>query len=178
MKYQMRDSSTKQPVRAAARRTRTVSKERPPSRARTQSGSVSHQSAHVSAGAIAGVRHAPAHLISAVREGLRVEELDAIQSSLRVPMDQLLPIVGISKATFHRRKLAGRLDQTESDRVVRFARLIGRAIEVMESGDAGRRWLTTPQTGLGGQRPLDYAATEIGAREVEDLLGRIEFGVY
>jgi uncharacterized protein (DUF2384 family) len=26
--------------------------------------------------------------------------------------------------------------------------------------------------------PLDYAETEIGAREVEDLLGRIEYGVY
>jgi len=48
----------------------------------------------------------------------------------------------------------------------------------MESLEAGRRWLTSRQFGLGGAVPLEYAETEVGAREVEDLLGRIEHGVY
>ena len=39
-------------------------------------------------------------------------------------------------------------------------------------------WLRSQQLGLGGEVPLDYAESEVGAREVEDLLGRIEFGVY
>jgi putative toxin-antitoxin system antitoxin component (TIGR02293 family) len=72
----------------------------------------------------------------------------------------------------------GRLGAAESDRVVRFARLMGKAAEVMESEENARRWLTSPQFGLGGAVPLDYAETEVGAREVEDLLGRIEYGVY
>jgi uncharacterized protein (DUF2384 family) len=38
--------------------------------------------------------------------------------------------------------------------------------------------LRSPQIGLGGAVPLAYAETELGAREVEDLLGRIEYGVY
>lgn len=87
-------------------------------------------------------------------------------------------MLGISKATLHRRKLAGRLGAAESDRVVRFARLLGRAATVMESLENGRRWLMSPQVGLGGSVPLEYAETEVGAREVEDLLGRIEYGVY
>lgn len=86
-------------------------------------------------------------------------------------------MLGISKATLHRRKLAGRLDSAESSRVVRFARLMGRAIEVMESEDRARQWLAAPQAALGGEVPLEYAETEVGAREVEDLLGRIEHGV-
>ena len=49
---------------------------------------------------------------------------------------------------------------------------------VMESVENGRRWLNSPQVGLGGATPLEYAETEVGAREVEDLLGRIEHGVY
>jgi putative toxin-antitoxin system antitoxin component (TIGR02293 family) len=93
-------------------------------------------------------------------------------------MDRLVPMLGISKATLHRRKLAGRLDAAESDRVVRFARLLGRAATVMESLESGRCWLMSPQVGLGGSVPLEYAETEVGAREVEDLLGRIEYGVY
>jgi len=48
----------------------------------------------------------------------------------------------------------------------------------MEDEHLARRWLSSPQRGLGGAVPLDYAETEIGAREVEDLLGRIEYGVY
>jgi len=47
-------------------------------------------------------------------------------------------------------------------------------------GDAekARAWLKHPQVGLGGAVPLDYASTETGAREVEDLLGRIKYSVY
>ena len=93
-------------------------------------------------------------------------------------MERLVPMLGISKATLHRRKITGRLDAAESDRVVRFARLLGWAASVMESLDNGRRWLTSPQVGLGGAIPLEYAETEVGAREVENLLGRIEYGVY
>ena len=55
---------------------------------------------------------------------------------------------------------------------------MGRALDVMETENNARQWLTSPQYGLGGAVPLEYAETEVGAREVEDLLGRIEHGVY
>lgn len=93
-------------------------------------------------------------------------------------MEKLVPLLGISKATLHRRKATGRLDPAESDRLVRFARLLGQAAFVMESVENGRRWLLSPQMGLGGAVPLEFAETEVGAREVENLLGRIEHGVY
>ena len=73
---------------------------------------------------------------------------------------------------------SGRLTPAESDRVMRYARLLGRAVEVLEGEDAARRWLTRPQYGLGGAVPLDFAETEAGAREVENVLGRIDYGVY
>jgi putative toxin-antitoxin system antitoxin component (TIGR02293 family) len=120
----------------------------------------------------------PGKLIEIIHAGLPVQELDVLQTSLDVPMDKLAPMLGISKATLHRRKAQGRLGPEESDRVLRFARLMGKALEVMEGEEAARRWLISPQVGLGGAVPLDYAETEVGAREVEDLLGRIEYGVY
>jgi putative toxin-antitoxin system antitoxin component (TIGR02293 family) len=118
------------------------------------------------------------NLIQSLKEGLPVRELDDLRSSLDLPMERLVPMLGISKATLHRRKNVGRLAPSESDRVVRFARLLGMAASVMESLDNGRRWLNSPQVGLGGAIPLEYAETEVGAREVEHLLGRIEYGVY
>ncbi len=120
----------------------------------------------------------PAELVEILRLGLPVEELEVLQDSLDVPMDKLALMLGISKATLHRRKAGGRLGPAESDRVVRFARLMGKAVEVLESERSARRWLNSPQLGLGGAVPLEFAETEVGAREVEDLLGRIEYGVY
>ncbi|MEN9674246.1 MAG: hypothetical protein RIS76_142 [Verrucomicrobiota bacterium] len=127
-------------------------------------------------GAPAGL--AASQIIDALRLGLPVRELDDLQAALQVPMEKLGPMLGISKATLHRRKAEGRLGIAESDRIVRFARLMGRAIEVLESPENARRWLNAPQVGLGDAVPLVYAETEVGAREVEDLLGRIEYGVY
>ena len=117
-------------------------------------------------------------LIKVVRVGLPVKELNDLQEILEVPMEKFAPMLGISKATLHRRKAEGKLGPAESDRVIRFARLTGRAAEVLESEENARQWLTSPQFGLGGAVPLEYAETEIGAREVEDLLGRIEYSVY
>jgi putative toxin-antitoxin system antitoxin component (TIGR02293 family) len=117
-------------------------------------------------------------LIQKLRVGLAVQELEALRDGLNLPMERLVPLLGLSKATMHRRKISGRLDPSESDKVVRFARLLSLAVRTLESIENARAWLTSPQLGLGGAVPLEYAATEVGAREVEDLLGRIEYGVY
>ena len=138
-------------------------------------GGVVHHCVHVST---LKSELTPAKLIEVLRAGLPFEELRVLKASLGVPMDKLAPMLGISKATLHRRQATGRLDQAESDRIVRFAKLIGKAVDVMESEGNARKWLGSPQFGLGGAVPLEYAETEFGAREVEDLLARIEYGVY
>jgi putative toxin-antitoxin system antitoxin component (TIGR02293 family) len=122
--------------------------------------------------------YTPATMLKVLRQGLPFAELEALQSILEVPLEKLASMLGISKATLHRRKASGRLDLAESDRVVRYARLMGLATQVMESPENARQWLNLPQIGLGGAVPLHYAETEFGVREVEDLLGRIEYGVY
>ena len=53
------------------------------------------------------------------------------------------------------------------------------AIKLFEGDIAGaQKWLETPQPGLGGETPLDFASTEVGSREVENLIGRLEHGVF
>ena len=141
-------------------------------------GGVVSYCVHGAAGKIGDSNFTPSKLIEVLRVGLPVQELNDLQASLDVPMDKLFPMLGISKATLHRRKADGRLGQAESDRVVRFAKLLGKAVKVFGDMEDAKQWLSSPQFGLGGAVPLDYAQTEIGAREVENLLGRIEYGVY
>lgn len=93
-------------------------------------------------------------------------------------LEKLASKLSIWKATLHGKKAQGRLGRAESDRVARLARLTGNPAKVLGGIEAARQWLKGPQFGLGGAVPLDYAKTEIGAREVENFLGRIEYGVY
>jgi putative toxin-antitoxin system antitoxin component (TIGR02293 family) len=120
----------------------------------------------------------PTELIRKIQKGLRFSELETLQSTLHLPFEQLAAKLAISRSTLQRRKAAGRLSPDESDKVIRFTRLLRQAADLFGSVEKGRAWLKFPQYGLGGAVPLDYAKTEAGAREVENLLGRIKYGVY
>lgn len=72
----------------------------------------------------------------------------------------------------------GRLQTDESERLFRIAALYDRAIEVLGDPERARAWFKEPKKALGMKTPLQYADTEPGAREVENLLGRLEYGVF
>ena len=120
----------------------------------------------------------PHELIRRIQKGLRFSELQALQGKIDMPLEQLAGKLSISRSTLQRRKTAGRLSSDESGKVMRFSQLLEHATKVFGNVDRARGWLKHPQRGLGGAVPLDYAETEIGAREVDRLLGRIDYGVY
>jgi len=120
----------------------------------------------------------PTDLIRQIQKGLRFSELETLQNSIDMPFEQLAAKLSISRSTLQRRKAAGRLSPDESDKVMRLSRLLEHATNVFGDIEKARAWLKFPQRGLGGAVPLDYAETEVGAREVDNLLGRIDYGVY
>ena len=61
---------------------------------------------------------------------------------------------------------------------MRISNLYDRAIEVLGNQERAEAWFKEPKKALGMKTPLQYAETEIGAREVENLLGRLEHGVF
>jgi len=126
---------------------------------------------------VAKAKH-PTELIRQIQKGLRFSELESLQNSIDLPFEQLAAKLSISRSTLQRRKAAGRLSPDESDRVMRYSRLLHQATDFFGDIEKARAWLKHPQYGLGGAVPLDYATTETGAREVENLLGRMKYGVY
>lgn len=60
---------------------------------------------------------------------------------------------------------------------MRYAQLWKQAVHLWGSEEAARQWLTAPEGALGGASPVDHAATEIGSRQVEDLMGQIAHGI-
>jgi putative toxin-antitoxin system antitoxin component (TIGR02293 family) len=70
-----------------------------------------------------------------------------------------------------------RLSVEESDRIARLARLWAFALDVWRSDAAAQRFFAEPHPLLGGRIPRDVAIeTEVGARAVEDILGRLKYG--
>jgi putative toxin-antitoxin system antitoxin component (TIGR02293 family) len=113
-----------------------------------------------------------------IHAGLSFRAVQNLQKALDVPMEKVASVLGMSRATLHRRKIQGKIDKEESEKLVRYQRLLKKAEGVFGDAKAAREWLTNNQAGLGNAVPLEFAKTEIGAREVENLLGRIEYGVY
>lgn len=118
-------------------------------------------------------------LLHRIEAGFSFKELENLQVALCMPMERVAELVHITPRTLNRRKEQGRLLPDESDRLVRVARVFGRTLELFEEDiDAARRWLNSPQPALGGAVPLTIAKTDTGSREVEDLIGRLEHGVF
>jgi putative toxin-antitoxin system antitoxin component (TIGR02293 family) len=126
-----------------------------------------------------GAGGATVQLIKAVNAGFPYEFLDKLSGSTGLTVDTIADTVLIPPRTLSRRKVERRLQPDESERLLRVSNLVSKTVDLFE-GDraAAMNWLQRPQKGLGDGVPLEFAKTEIGARAVEDLIGRLEHGVF
>ena len=113
-----------------------------------------------------------------VEEGLPVTDLVAFGREAGFTVDELAHLVHIPPRTYARRVASkARLSLPEGERAVRVMRLYDHAKQLFATHENTRQWLNTELTALHGRTPLDFARTEQGAREVENLIGRIEHGI-
>jgi putative toxin-antitoxin system antitoxin component (TIGR02293 family) len=116
--------------------------------------------------------------VKLVESGLPFSAIERLQKTSGLTRDRIKQVTLISEGSLSRRKKAGRLSSAESERVLRISRVFERATSLYEGDqNSARQWLETPIPALDNQRPLDLSRTEPGAREVEDLIGRIEHGI-
>lgn len=114
----------------------------------------------------------------ALRKGLPFAAFEALGDALQVSSDDLAQLIGLATRTLARRKALGRLSPAESDRLYRVAHTTLIAAESLGSLERARQWLGRPNRALGGDRPISYLDTEIGERQVEELLQRLGHGIY
>jgi putative toxin-antitoxin system antitoxin component (TIGR02293 family) len=117
-------------------------------------------------------------VIDKARSGLPYAALEAIAKRFDIPQEDLVRALHLPPRTLARRKKARRLSGAESDRLLRLARVAAQAEEVLGSQERAGAWLRGTVRALGGIRPLDLLDTDLGAQQVERILGRIEHGVY
>jgi putative toxin-antitoxin system antitoxin component (TIGR02293 family) len=118
-------------------------------------------------------------LIKLIDKGLPWRTLPRFVRNTGLSLEQVAEVITIPKRTLARRKTSGRLMSDESDRLLRAARIYSRALELFDGNrEAATQWLTDRNIALGGVSPLEFARTEIGAAEVDHLVGRIEYGIF
>jgi putative toxin-antitoxin system antitoxin component (TIGR02293 family) len=119
-----------------------------------------------------------------------IEELEEIvgeglpKAALRTTVRRVFPLPReanrclyriVPEATYKRRN--GKLRVIESERTERLARVIAAAETVWDDQNDAREWLLKPHQELGDRAPIECALTELGARQVEALLDRLQYGL-
>jgi putative toxin-antitoxin system antitoxin component (TIGR02293 family) len=114
-----------------------------------------------------------------VAEGVPVTNVMEFGRQAGFTADELARILQIPPRTYARR-VAGkaRLKVPEGERAVRLMRLYDKARRIFGTDENTRGWFHGHIIALGGKTPLEFAQTEPGAREVENIIGRIEHGVF
>jgi putative toxin-antitoxin system antitoxin component (TIGR02293 family) len=127
-----------------------------------------------------GIATAPTHeILPLVQQGFPYKMLTSLATQTGISTQELAATIEIPERTLARRRVAGKLGRDESERLLRVARVVGKAIQLFEGDVPGAvAWLRTPQKALAHNSPLSYARFEIGAQEVENLIGRLEHGVF
>jgi putative toxin-antitoxin system antitoxin component (TIGR02293 family) len=116
-------------------------------------------------------------LMEAIEVGLPIAAVESVIRDGTFSASEIHELV-LPRRTFTHRKQKGQaLTAEESDRLTRAVRLAGRAEEAIGNAEKAARWLRKPNRALLGKRPLDLLESDVGARMVEQVLGRIEYGL-
>ena len=119
------------------------------------------------------------HLVCQIEAGLPFKALESLAALSGLSVTLIASVLGIPERTLARRKAAGRFASDESERLLRISTVFEKAVGLFEGDVTGAvTWLTSPKRVLGNRTPLAYSRTELGAREVESLIGRLEYGVF
>ncbi len=118
-------------------------------------------------------------MIRLIREGLSYRAADRVRRYYGLSDTQFRTLLGFSPRTLARREAAKKpLTPAQSDRVYRLARVGAHAEEVFADADTARDWLAAPNRALNSVSPLDLLDTDVGTEQVEEVLLRIEYGVF
>jgi len=116
-------------------------------------------------------------LVEAIECGLPIEALESVVRDGTFSAGEINDLVLPRRTLTHRKDRGQRLTAGESDRLTRVVRLAARAEEAIGSTEKAARWLRKPNRTLLGKRPIDLLESDVGARMVEEVLGRIEQGL-
>ncbi|HJW16787.1 MAG TPA: antitoxin Xre/MbcA/ParS toxin-binding domain-containing protein [Flavisolibacter sp.] len=105
-----------------------------------------------------------------------IEDLTAHMGITRKAMAE--EVLGLSVKTLERKMPKEKLDRQTSSHAIEIAKIMQHAFEVFGDEDKVKRWMSKENRALNNLRPVILLRTLTGINMVNDILGRIQEGVY
>lgn len=114
----------------------------------------------------------------AVEHGVPLGALEEFASYSGFALKDLLEVVIPARTLKHRRQRQESLNLDESDRLARVARVYALAVRIFGNPEKARRWLSKPKMRFDEQTPISMLRTDLGGRQVEEMLIQIDEGYF
>jgi putative toxin-antitoxin system antitoxin component (TIGR02293 family) len=115
---------------------------------------------------------------AAMKQGVPLAALEEFAAYSGFAVKDLLEVVIPARTLKHRRQRQEPLSLDESDRLARVARVYTLAVRVFGDLEKARRWLSKPKMRFDEQTPLAMLRTDLGGRQVEEMLTQIDEGMF
>jgi putative toxin-antitoxin system antitoxin component (TIGR02293 family) len=117
-------------------------------------------------------------LYEEIETGIKSSALIQFAKHTGLSEDCISALIPINKKTLLRRKAQGALDSKQSDRLIMIAKVCAHALNVFGSKEKTKAWLKTPNVALSNKKPIDMLKNSLGCSLLDEVLYRIEYGIY
>ncbi len=118
-------------------------------------------------------------IISLSNEGITKASLDALIGHLGISKKAFSEnILDASVKTLERKTSTDRLNRHTSSIVIEIAKVMEHTFSVFGDEEKAKAWINSPNRALNNIKPVDLFYIPTGLKMVNDILGRIEEGVY
>lgn len=118
------------------------------------------------------------NLIQTSRQGILRSTADDVAKMVGLTDNEIAYVLGMTPRNLHRIQPEKRLGTDASERLLLLKNILIHALDTFEGKDAiVRNWLRTPISELNDQSPLQLMDTLTGFGLVEDVLGRLDYGL-
>jgi len=112
-----------------------------------------------------------------LESGLRYSAYEYLRSKYKFNVKEFSNLIRISTSTAQRRKRQGIMRFRESELLIRYAKLLDAALDLMDGDvELALDWLQKPALYFGGESPLSVSITSVGAEEVLSFVSRLSLG--
>lgn len=113
-----------------------------------------------------------------VRHGITKTYLTKLKKEVSLDYDALAQALSVTRSTLINKKGSQKFSDQISERILALADLYSFGFEVFEDKENFNKWMFVPNQALGGATPFELIDNQFGREEVQNLIGRIAYGVF
>ena len=112
-----------------------------------------------------------------LESGLKYSAYEYLRSKYKFNVKEFSNLIRISASTAQRRKSQGTMSFRESELLIRYAKLLDAALDLLDGDvELARDWIQKPALYFGGGSPLSVSISSVGAEEVLSFVSRLYLG--